>query len=566
MSKTSGLFGSVRLFRRQEKPTNSAVDPRGKTKADQFGAPLRQQWGALVFRRGALSTIRATMDLTAILAAFALVYQVYVIAIGANLWVWGAPPPEPGAYVTLSGLFGLVSLLVFWYLGLYRARASVLNLWELQTAVKGVGLAGAFFFCLLFFLKLTGYSRAVIVSSIMMALILVVIERRVLCAIARRLQLGGKLGRQTLIYGCGSTGQLLMKKIVHASHLGSTVVGFIDDMIPVGSTVMCRITQTGANVFRSCVVGRFEELSEVIDKYRANELLVAATLGSARLREVLDLCRHRGIEVGVVPRLVDARPDDLVVEDLSAIPLLRPRPRRTTGIYHVSKRALDIVVAFALLVMTAPLWVVAAIAIRLDSPGPVFFVQERIGLRGRRFRIVKFRTMRIEADPYEHSPVGDIDPRITRVGRILRVGGLDELPQLINVLRGEMSMVGPRPEMPFLVAGYTEQQRLRLDAKPGITGLWQVSADRHSEIHENIEYDLYYIKHQSILLDLLILIETVLFTAGLVVQSLGHTHQRRSGPPLHESDGIGAALREQTVSEARQLTRATLHATDAKES
>jgi exopolysaccharide biosynthesis polyprenyl glycosylphosphotransferase len=537
---------------------------------DSMGASLRKRAASLrkapAFGRGLLSLVRMAADIMAIFVAFAVVYRVYVAAIRADLWVWAALPPQPSAYVTLSGLFAFVSITVFWYLGLYRARASVLNLWELQTGAKGVGLAGAFFFCLLFFLKMTGYSRAVVVSAIMVALILVVIERRILSAAARRLQLRGALGRRTLIYGCGSTGQLLMKKIVHASHLGSSVVGFIDDTVPLGTKVACRITQTGPNVFRSSVVGRFEELKEVITQYEATELLVAASLGPTRLREVLDFCRSGGLEVGVVPRLVDARPEDLVVEDLSAIPVLRPRPRRTTGVYRVSKRVLDLLVASVALVITSPIWVLAALLISLDSPGPVFFVQERIGLRGGRFRMLKFRTMHTDAAPYEHSPVGDIDPRITRVGRLLRVGGLDELPQLINALRGDMSMVGPRPEMPFIVAGYTEQQRLRLEAKPGITGLWQVSADRHSEIHENIEYDLYYIKHQSLLLDILILVETVLFTCGLILQTLQQRRRGESGGSLSTAHGIRAPLAESTVPAAGQHNRPVFHATDATES
>jgi exopolysaccharide biosynthesis polyprenyl glycosylphosphotransferase len=530
-----------------------------------FGRRVASLRDGARFGQAALNVVRIICDVAAIFLAFALVYRLYVEAIKSGRWVWVTLPPQPSAYATLTGLFALVTLGVFWYLGLYRARASVLNLWELQTAVKGVGLAGAFFFCLLFFLKLERYSRAVVVSEILVALILLVIERRVLSALARRLQLQGALGRRTLIYGCGSTGQLLMKKIVHASNLGSSVVGFIDDMVPVGRSVSCRITQTGPNVFRSSVLGCFDDIEQVISKYAINELLVAASLGPARLREVLDFCRRGGLEVGVVPRLIDARPDDLVVEDLSAIPVLRPRPRRTTAVYRIAKRLLDLLVASIGMVMTGPLWLLAASLILLDSRGPVLFVQERVGLRGRPFRILKFRTMRTDTAPYDHSPVGDIDPRITRIGRILRVGGLDELPQLINVLRGEMSMVGPRPEMPFIVAGYTDQQRIRLEAKPGITGLWQVSADRHSEIHENIEYDLYYIKHQSILLDILVLVETVLFTGGLIIQSCRRL-LRNDGPSLQSGPGHSTALSEPAAQVATQGTRPVFHATGVKDS
>jgi len=132
----------------------------------------------------------------------------------------------------------------------------------------------------------------------------------------------------------------------------------------------------------------------------------------------------------------------------------------------------------------------------------------------------KFRTMRLDVDPYATAPTKRDDPRITHVGRFVRLGGIDELPQLINVLRGEMSLVGPRPEMPFIVERYGPLEHLRLGAKPGVTGIWQLSPDRHTEIHENIEYDLYYLRHQSLLLDALIILETAFFAAGAVLHSL----------------------------------------------
>ncbi|MGI9627508.1 MAG: sugar transferase, partial [Longimicrobiales bacterium] len=135
-------------------------------------------------------------------------------------------------------------------------------------------------------------------------------------------------------------------------------------------------------------------------------------------------------------------------------------------------------------------------------------------------RMFKFRTMRQDSDAYAASPRGDSDPRITSVGRILRRGGLDEVPQLLNVLRGEMALVGPRPEMEFIVAGYTAYERRRLQAKPGITGIWQISPDRHGQIHHHVEYDLYYIDHQSLLLDALIVFETLFRTVEMVLKGL----------------------------------------------
>ena len=143
-----------------------------------------------------------------------------------------------------------------------------------------------------------------------------------------------------------------------------------------------------------------------------------------------------------------------------------------------------------------------------DSPGPVFFIQKRVGRDGELFDMYKFRSMHITAPRYDFSPTESCDPRITEIGRILRRHSLDELPQLINVFLGNMSLVGPRPEMPFIVHGYDSRQRKRLQVVPGITGVWQLSAARGLPIHENIHYDLSYIQNRSFFMDLAILIQT----------------------------------------------------------
>jgi lipopolysaccharide/colanic/teichoic acid biosynthesis glycosyltransferase len=180
-------------------------------------------------------------------------------------------------------------------------------------------------------------------------------------------------------------------------------------------------------------------------------------------------------------------------------------------LYEFLKRILDVIGASLLLVALSPLLLLTAALIRLDSPGPALFRQKRVGQFGKLFSIYKFRSMRVEAPVYAYSPRDSRDSRITRTGRLLRRTSLDELPQLINVLKGDMSLVGPRPEMPFIVQSYTERHRHRLAVKPGITGLWQISADRASLIHENIQYDLYYIQNRSLFMDIAILLHTAVF-------------------------------------------------------
>jgi lipopolysaccharide/colanic/teichoic acid biosynthesis glycosyltransferase len=173
------------------------------------------------------------------------------------------------------------------------------------------------------------------------------------------------------------------------------------------------------------------------------------------------------------------------------------------------KRLLDLTVASGLLLLFAIPMLLIWLFIRLESKGPALFRQVRIGQGGEPFEMLKFRTMYTDAPKYAVAPTDPQDPRVTPSGRWLRKTSLDELPQLFNVLLGQMSMVGPRPEMPFLVDQYEEWQRRRLDVKPGVTGLWQVVGRKNLPLSRNMEYDFYYIMNQSIFMDLVILMKTV---------------------------------------------------------
>jgi lipopolysaccharide/colanic/teichoic acid biosynthesis glycosyltransferase len=175
----------------------------------------------------------------------------------------------------------------------------------------------------------------------------------------------------------------------------------------------------------------------------------------------------------------------------------------------LTKRCCDIVGSLILLMALWPLLTVIAVLIKLDSPGPILFRHERIGKNGGRFVLLKFRSMKVDVAKYELSPTSGFDMRLTRLGRIIRRLSLDEIPQLINVLKGDMSLVGPRPEMPFIVEGYGILERERLAVKPGITGLWQISPARAFPIHENLQYDLYYVRHRNLVLDCAILVRTI---------------------------------------------------------
>jgi len=185
--------------------------------------------------------------------------------------------------------------------------------------------------------------------------------------------------------------------------------------------------------------------------------------------------------------------------------------RYASGLF---KRSFDVLGSLFLLLALSPLLFLIAILIKLDSPGPIFFRHNRVGKHGKHFLLWKFRSMKSAVPKYEVSPRSSADVRLTRVGRLIRRTSIDELPQFFNVLRGDMSLVGPRPEMPFLVARYRPFERQRLCAKPGITGLWQISAARSFPIHEHLQYDLHYIRNQNVILDCVILLRTITAVLG----------------------------------------------------
>ena len=189
--------------------------------------------------------------------------------------------------------------------------------------------------------------------------------------------------------------------------------------------------------------------------------------------------------------------------------LVREKVFRPGFVYGFLKRFIDVGFSAAALLIFAPLWILIIILIRLDSKGRAIFFHERVGLNGKTFRLYKFRTMHETVGAQEYAPTAPNDARVTRIGKFLRHGSVDEVPQFWNVLKGDMSLVGPRPEMTFIVEKYNELQKKRLLVKPGLTGLWQIYGRKDLPLHENAEYDYWYILHRSAALDLLILLKTV---------------------------------------------------------
>ena len=221
-------------------------------------------------------------------------------------------------------------------------------------------------------------------------------------------------------------------------------------------------------------------------------------------REIVHICtrgRDRSRLAHANFQAPSRRPGDCVMSAFESHD--QPLPDR------LLKRAIDLSAGVILLALVTPLFLLVAGLIKIDSRGPVFIRQRRIGKGGVTFLMWKFRSMRHSEARYERSPASDADPRLTNIGKALRRLSIDELPQLLNVIKGDMSLVGPRPEMPFIVAKYGARERLRLNAIPGITGLWQISPARAMPIHENLEFDLFYIESQNFFLDVAIMLRTI---------------------------------------------------------
>jgi exopolysaccharide biosynthesis polyprenyl glycosylphosphotransferase len=315
----------------------------------------------------------------------------------------------------------------------------------------------------------------------------------------------GRGVRNVLIIGAGKPGRRLAAHIGEDLSCRCAVVGFLDDDEPIGGEVH----------------GRVEDLARIVRTDFVDEIILTAPQRPEVARRVIREARRNQIDVKVVPDLFGFEPDDpLVFEKFGNIPVLTLREERMPTFCLLLKRTVDAVSAAAALAFVAPLLAIIALVIKLESPGPVLYQAQRVGLKGRRFRCYKFRTMDAGADKQkEHlralnqrqGPFFKMadDPRITRVGRFLRRYSLDELPQLWNVVRGEMSLVGPRPHPLDDFERYDLGDLQRLDVPPGLTGLWQVTARRDPSFERGLALDLEYIRSWTLWRDFRILYKTV---------------------------------------------------------
>jgi exopolysaccharide biosynthesis polyprenyl glycosylphosphotransferase len=314
--------------------------------------------------------------------------------------------------------------------------------------------------------------------------------------------------RRVLIIGTGELAQQIAATIRDYAWMGLQLVGFLDD-------------SPAALDMLGTVLGRVDEARAVVEKYLIDEVIITLPYPLYdRLNQIIPALQSLPVQIRVAPNYLNLVLYRATVEDFSGLPLINLRDPALSAYQRVVKRAFDLVIATLGLLFGWPLLALIALAIKLDSPGPIIFRQKRVGENERLFTMYKFRSMVANAEdkPSTAVPVDasgrliykvEDDPRVTRVGRLLRRASLDELPQLVNVLKGEMSLVGPRPEMPWLVEKYAPWQHKRFAIPQGLTGWWQVNGRSDKPMYLHTEDDLYYIQNYSVLLDIIILWRTI---------------------------------------------------------
>lgn len=390
---------------------------------------------------------------------------------------------------------------------------------EVQTVLLAVGVA-ALLLAGFLYLSYRGLSRLLFAYFFFLDVLLTVFFRLVLRALLNRLGAGRVALQRVLLVGAGEVGSQMARVLEQRQWMGLELVGFIDD----------DPTKLKQLVASYPVLGALDDAPMLVQKHNIDEVIIALPpYAYQRLERLVSVLNEMPVNVRVVPDLIPLAYLRTTVGVLGDMPLITLKEPVLSGSARLVKRALDLAVAALALALIWPLLLLIALWIKLDSPGPAIFAQKRKGWLGELFTMYKFRTMCAGAENemdviMDRDEAGQrflrkssVDPRITRAGQALRRWSLDELPQLFNVLKGEMSLVGPRPDLPVLAQDYEPWQRKRYSVPPGITGWWQVTgrSDKPSVLH--VEADLYYIRNYSFLLDLRILIRTV----GAVVRGKG---------------------------------------------
>jgi len=416
-----------------------------------------------------------------------------------------------------STLFGMnVSFNLFWMAPLILACYFVLEIYspmrsksfttEASLIVRAHLVGIVLIFATLFLSGMPARSQEVLTTFGLTSLYLVLVDRYIIRKVLRFMRGRGYNLKHQLIIGADATGAAFAEKVLAHRGFGYNIVGFLDN----------DTGKHGAKIHGIPVLGGDDLLREFLAKNCVDEVIIALPVSAyAKFEDIAKICEKEGIRVRIILNFHNFLPGNPIIDELDGIPLLNIRSIPLDDPFkRLIKRVLDIIISVIAIIATTPVMLIIALGVKLTSSGPVFFRQERIGLNNRPFSMLKFRSMRLDGDEIAATCWTKAnDPRKTRLGTLIRQTSLDELPQFFNVLLGDMSIVGPRPERPFFVEQFKQRvpkYMVKHQVKPGITGWAQVNGWRgDTSIEKRIECDIYYIENWGVMLDIKIMFATI---------------------------------------------------------
>jgi len=398
-----------------------------------------------------------------------------------------------------------VYLILYFAFGLYKPRRTYKNIFSEATQIIKVNiLAFLILVSILFIINQPDYSRIMLFLLALIATFFGIIERFIIRSVLKNLRVNNKNLKHILIVGDNDLAFTFARKIRENPYLGFVVSGFLG-----------RADHVGMEVEGSRIIGAFKDLDNVLEKNRYDRVVLAIPLKYYyKINELVESCEKVGIKAEIIPDYIRYFPAQPSVDMIEDIPIINIRYVPLDDDFNKFLKFLsDYVISIIAIIITSPIMIITAIAIKLTSPGPIIFKQERMGYNGKTFMMYKFRSMRVQ-DPSEEKSEWTTrdDPRKTRVGDLIRKTSIDELPQFFNVLKGDMSVVGPRPERPYFVDQFKEtipKYMVKHQVKPGLTGWAQIHGCRgDTSIKKRIEYDIEYVENWHMGLDLAIMIKT----------------------------------------------------------
>lgn len=482
-------------------PQQSAIrsDPQlGPISADNIREETRQ--------RGSYAVVAASVaaDVASVFAGTAAAVFGWEILRGHRF-------PNDGVLILSVGLqYSLLFVLLAQAYFLYDYAPSLLQIRDTANVIR-ISVYSLIAIAVSIFYSHIVVPRLFLTAAWLAVTAILICQKHFTRTLVRRFKRTPSTMRRAIICGAGPDARRLYSCLNNSKHLGVVPVAFVGR--PAGRRKR-EIYQHDYWYRHSAPVVGETLTDELLSNMDITDVFITRPWESNQeLSEVCALSASHRLNLSFVGSTVPShREQPMSVQIIDNLLITSyARADNSSFFYEIGKRIFDCVGATLLLLISTPLWLVAALAVTFSSPGPIIFRQERVGQNGRIFRMLKFRTMYADAPEYDRSPEDAADARITRAGQFLRKTSVDELPQLWNVLRGEMSLVGPRPEMPYVVEGYNAQERTRLSVPQGLTGIWQLSADRKYAIHENIEYDLYYVENRGFFIDLAVLLHTLVF-------------------------------------------------------